>query len=104
MPKFTVHCETSKEKFGEDGGEYHRWIDQYAAAGYRHRQVLHNKEGVEVAVQLFGEIARKHLEQHIRDDIGLDKIPTILQLRKDKRYTDGLVKKQETREGKEGEE
>jgi len=90
MPKFTEHCETSLELFGEDGAEYHRWIDQHNTYGYRHRQVLHNKEGVEVGVQLFGEKARRHLERHIKDDYGKDKIPTIRELIGYPRATDGL--------------
>ncbi len=93
MPNREEHCERSKELFGEDGAEYHRWIDQYASYGYRHRQVLHNKEGVEVGVQLFGEQARKHLERHIRDDYRDDKIPAARQLRSFPRATDGLIKK-----------
>ena len=90
MPKFKEHCQRSKELFGGEGKEFHRWLDQYAKYGYRHRQVLHNKEGVEVGVQLFGEKARRHLEQHIRDDYGKDKIPTIHQLKTFPRATDGL--------------
>ena len=90
MPEFKEHCSISNEKFGETGEGYHHWIDQYSTFGYRHRQVLHNKEGVEVGVQLFGEKARRHLEQHIKDDYKTDKIPTIKELRKGKRATDGL--------------
>ena len=93
MPKIEEHCKTSKKKFGEEGVEYHKWIDQYATEGYRHRQVLHNKEGVEVGVQLFGEKARKHLEQHIRDDYEKEKIPSIYDLRGYPRATDGLKEK-----------
>ena len=93
MPKFEEHCKISKDQFGEEGKQYHKWIDSYAKYGYRHRQVLHNKEGIEVGVQLFGEDARKHLEQHIRDDYDDDKIPTIRQLKSFPRATDGLVVK-----------
>lgn len=90
MSKFEEHCKISKDLFGDEGQEYHKWIDHYATEGYRHRQVLHNKEGVEVGVQLFGEKARRHLEQHIKDDYRMDKIPTIKQLRGFSRATDGL--------------
>ena len=93
MPKFTEHCQISLDKFGFDGEEFHRWLDQYAMEGYRHRQVLHNKEGVEVGVQLFGEKARQHLEQHIKDDYQTDKIPSIKDLRGYPRATDGLKEK-----------
>lgn len=98
MSEFKVHCEKSQELFGESGWQYHQWIDHYSKGGYRHRQVLHNKEGVEVGVQLFGEKARKHLEQHIRDDYLKDKIPTIKDLRGYPRATDGL-KEKDTKEG-----
>jgi len=93
MPEFIEHCEISREKFKEDGEKYHRWIDQYSKEGYRHRQVLHNKEGVEIGVQLFGEKARRHLEQHIKDDYLTDKIPSIIDLRGYPRATDGLREK-----------
>lgn len=90
MPKFEEHVAHSKEVFLEGGEEYHEWIDQYAEFGYRHRQVLHNKEGVEVGVQLFGERARRHLELHIRDDYGVRDVPSIKDLRGFPRATDGL--------------
>ena len=93
MPSFEDHCVKSKELFKEDGSKFHKWIDQYTDYGYRHRQVLHNKEGIEVGVQLFGEKARKHLEQHIRDDYRKDKIPTVKDLRGFPRATDGLIMK-----------
>ena len=96
MPYFKEHCEISLKKFGEDGKEYHKWIDHYAKYGYRHRQVLHNKEGIEVGVQLFGESARRHLEQHIKDDYSLEsthQIPSIAELRGYPRTTDGLKEK-----------
>lgn len=99
MPHHETHCTISKERFGEDGAEFHTWLDQYAKYGYRHRQVLHNREGV-VAVQLFGEMARCHIEQHIRDDYdGTDAIPTIAQLRGWPRPMDGLKEKKETPKG-----
>ena len=86
MPSFTEHCAKSLELFKEDGNEYHIWLDQYAQFGFHHRQVLHNKEGIEIGVQLFGEIARRHLVQHIKDDWPDDeKIPTIRQLREEGR-------------------
>lgn len=91
--KLKEHCRISKESFGEEGREFHIWIDQYAKDGYRHRQVLHNKEGVEVGVQFFGEKARKHLEQHIRDDYDKDEIPSIKDLRGYPENTDGLKTK-----------
>jgi hypothetical protein len=87
---FEEHCAHSQELFDEDGAEYHKWIDQYAKYGYHHRQVLHNQEGIEIGVQLFGEKARKHLELHVRDDYGKDEIPSIAHLRGVPAKTDGL--------------
>jgi len=96
MPYFDEHCKKSLDLFGEEGREYHAWLDQYAKYGYHHRKVLHHKEGVEVGVQLFGEDARKHLEQHIRDDRGEDKIPSVHQLRSFGHVEPGLKKRQKT--------
>lgn len=45
--------------------------------GYTHRHILHNSEGVILGVKIFGEDARKHLEQHIRDDLQLKKYEEI---------------------------
>ena len=72
--KWDEHCERSTELFGEPGGEYHKWLDQYAngPSAHEHRKVLHHKEGVEIGVMLFGDRARKHLEQHLMDDLGLE--------------------------------
>ena len=81
MPKFIEHCNKSKELFQDEGKQYHMWIDQFAKFGYHHRQVLHNKEGVEIGVQIFGERARQHLKQHIFDDYKTDRVPTIRNLR-----------------------
>jgi len=75
------HCEKSMELFGENGELFHKWLDSYKPHGYRHRQVLHNKEGVEIGVQFFGETARRHLEQHIKDDLQTDRIPSCKELR-----------------------
>jgi hypothetical protein len=72
------HCEKSMHLFGEDGAIFHKWIDQYAAViGWNHRAILHHREGIEIGIRLFGEIARKHLEQHIKDDFGTEIIPTM---------------------------
>jgi len=90
MPTFENHCAHSMECFGEDGAEYHKWIDQYAKHGYHHRKVLHHKEGIEVGVQLFGEVARKHLSLHVRDDLQVEKIPKVDDLRQFGRAEPGL--------------
>jgi hypothetical protein len=55
--------------------------------------VLHHKEGVEVGVQLFGEVARKHLEQHIRDDLQVEKIPSVEEVRQFPRAEPGLMRR-----------
>ena len=85
MSKYKEHCEKSKEIFGEEGKEYHAWIDQFAKFGYHHRQVLHNVEGMEIGVQIFGERARQHLKQHILDDYKSNRVPTIRNLRNEGR-------------------
>ncbi|MDP2906792.1 MAG: hypothetical protein Q8O03_02530 [Nanoarchaeota archaeon] len=40
---------------------------------------------MEIGVQVFGEIARRHLEQHVKDDWGVEKIPTIQELREEEK-------------------
>ena len=76
------HCQKSKEMFGNDGVEFHKWIDHYCEKyGFSHRNILHHQEGIEIGVQIFGEVCRKHLEQHIKDDYLVDEVPTIYQLR-----------------------
>lgn len=76
------HCRISEKLFGTDGKAYHQWIDQYSKYhGYAHRDILHHKEGVEIGVQVFGEVARPHLEQHVMDDLCVDQVPTIMEWR-----------------------
>ena len=77
------HCEKSLKLFGEEGKDYHTWLDSYKKLGWKHRFVFHHKEGVEIGVILFGEQARKHLEQHIKDDWELDFIPSLSSVKKD---------------------
>jgi hypothetical protein len=40
---------------------------------------------VEIGVQVFGEIARRHLEQHVKDDLVVEKIPSIQELREEEK-------------------
>lgn len=76
--KFEGHCKKSKRLFGKDGSIFHKWLDMFAKEeGYTHRHILHNSEGVILGVKIFGEDARKHLEQHIRDDLQLKKYEEI---------------------------
>ena len=63
------HCAKSKQLFGEEGKDYHLWFDQYFKIfGYDHRRILHTKEGLIIAVRIFGPNCRKHLVQHLKDD------------------------------------
>lgn len=68
--KLQNHCDVSRTLFGETGKEYHEWLDQFSKGDgkHEHRVHLHNREGIELCVKKFGERARKHLEQHLRDD------------------------------------
>jgi len=85
--KTNEHCKKSLELFNEEGKEYHKWIDSYAEKfGWSHRKILHNKEGIEVGVMIFGEIARKHLQQHVKDDYKFkdyEDIPSIAEIKND---------------------
>jgi hypothetical protein len=72
--RFEQHCKKSKRLFEEDGALFHRWIDMFAAdEGYAHRRILHTFKGMMLGIEIFGEAAGKHLEQHIRDDLQLKK-------------------------------
>ena len=80
------HMDKSLELFGEDAVEIHSWLDQYAQShGWSHRMFLHNKEGIEIGVMIFGEASRRHLEQHIMDDYKCkrDDIPSCKDIRED---------------------
>ena len=79
---YIEHCKNSITRFGENGSQYHKRLDSYKLHGWKHRFILHHKEGVEIGVQIFGEQARKHLEQHIKDDWNSNIIPSIKKVRK----------------------
>ena len=84
---FKGHCKLSKKQFNHTGATYHKWIDSYALKyGYSHRDILHHQEGIEIGVQIYGEISRQHLEQHIIIDYQLgdkSEIPSIKELREE---------------------
>ncbi|WP_034628044.1 DUF6915 family protein [Desulfocurvibacter africanus] len=66
---FKEHCARTKAALGSDWAELHRWLDQYADeyCGW-HRIILHHAQGIELAVEIFGERAREAVRMHVMDD------------------------------------
>jgi hypothetical protein len=84
------HAISSAKRYGgvpEDYLAVHRWFDQTKSAwvDQRHRAILHNTFGIELCIQVFGQvITRKDgreiptrwiAEQHINEDCGF--VPTL---------------------------
>ncbi len=66
-----IHCLRSMQMYGETFSEVHYWLDSYwnlIPNDHSHREVLHNKKGIELGVLKFGEQARKHILLHLSDD------------------------------------
>jgi hypothetical protein len=69
---YEEHVQESFELFGEDYGEIHRWLDEYAGTeeyGMRHRTVRHHEAGIQRAVALFGKDAGEAARRHIISDL-----------------------------------
>ncbi|WP_027367312.1 DUF6915 family protein [Desulfocurvibacter africanus] len=66
---FREHCERTKAALGSDWADLHRWFDQYSGeyCGW-HRIILHHVQGIELAVEVFGERAREAAQMHVMDD------------------------------------
>lgn len=64
------HEQRCIEFFGKPFTEVHRFLDQFAnkVGLHKHRQYLHNPEGVEKVVSRFGEEARCPALLHLYDD------------------------------------
>ena len=80
-----VHAERSARRWGGTPADYlavHQWLDATAAhvADNRHRLVLHNSFGVDLAEQVFGPqlvnsdgkrvFVRDVAQQHVLEDLG----------------------------------
>ena len=69
---FEQHCEESKRLFGDRYEEVHRRLDEFMGKpgyGMRHRKKRHHEEGIQQAVEIFGEEAGKAARQHIISDL-----------------------------------
>ena len=66
------HEKECLDELGEPWTEVHVFMDQFAQKyrGFLHRRLLHHKLGIELAVQKFGETARRAAELHVTQDIG----------------------------------
>ncbi len=70
--KLQDHCRESRELFGEEFEEVHRWLDEYAGSpqyGYRHRRVRHHEAGIVQVGKLFGDRAMEAARRHILSDL-----------------------------------
>lgn len=75
--KLSEHMAESLMKFGETYEHVHRYLDQYAwlADGSfdpMHRDVLHNKEGIEIVRQMWGDGAAAAARLHIISDLKME--------------------------------
>jgi hypothetical protein len=72
MAHFSEHCRHSRETFGSDYAEVHRWLDEFAGSpewGFRHRRRRHHEAGIREAARLFGADAAAVARQHIIADL-----------------------------------
>ena len=77
MAKFEEHCQDCIKELGEPFPQVHIWLDQYfILLRHKHREVRHNSESVEEIRKMWGDMAAKAAEIHIKKDYGNDKIPT----------------------------
>ena len=76
MPKFEVHCQDCIIQLGESFEYVHKWLDElFAFVGSDHRDIRHNKMGVEKVRKMWGDRAAQAAEIHIMKDEG--KIPEV---------------------------
>jgi len=72
MSTFEKHCQESIKLFGRPYEEVHKWLDEFMGTekyGMRHRKLRHHEEGINKAVELFGEEAGEVARQHIISDL-----------------------------------
>lgn len=85
------HAVSSARRYGgvpEDYLHIHRWFDQtkHAWVDQRHRAILHNTFGIELCIQVHGQVFKRASdgrevptrwigEQHVQEDLGF--VPTL---------------------------
>jgi len=60
MASFEKRCRESIEQFGGSFEEVHKGVDEYAGSSeyrFRNRSKMHDEEGIQPVVELFGEEA-----------------------------------------------
>lgn len=70
MATFEEHCQDCQEELGERFEEVHKYLDEFAEQGFRHRIERHHREGVEEVRKKWGDRAAAAAEIHIRRDWG----------------------------------
>lgn len=83
MPKFEVHCEDCVRELGEPFEEVHQWLDElFKFVGSDHRDIRHNRNGVEKVRGMWGDRAARAAEIHIIADEGqVPEVDDVLMLR-----------------------
>lgn len=70
MPSLERHREESRQRFGEEFANVHRWLDElFSIYGPRHRRFRHHMAGVEVVRRRWGNAAAQAARQHIVSDL-----------------------------------
>ena len=71
MPSFEVHCSDCKMQLGDRFEQVNRWLDEFFAyVGSDHRDIRHNRQGVEKVRKMWGDKAALAAEIHIIRDEG----------------------------------
>lgn len=76
MPDLEYHCKECEELLGQRFAQVHKWLDELMydkniklRYRTRHRKFRHNREGIEKVRKMWGELAAKAAEIHIRTDL-----------------------------------
>jgi len=69
MADLKTHCRDCLEELGQEFREVHEWLDEaFKYFGPRHRDLRHNRRGVEEVRKRWGDKAARAAEIHIRRD------------------------------------
>lgn len=77
MAKFEEHCLDCAKELGEPFPKVHIWLDGlFIILRHKHREVRHHQDGVEEVRKMWGDMAAKAAEIHIKRDYGTSRVPT----------------------------
>ncbi len=74
MPNLEEHCTNTLKRYGKEGREIHRWLDEPSRKYTgNHRQFRHDTKTIKLAGKIFGEIFGQQMAENIAlDHIMLD--------------------------------